>query len=105
MAYGSLRRSILHRSGKRSPASNARPTRIVDGQCRESLASFNTMLSDAAVAPPTRKDGVMRYMLNQNYGGVELESTPMSEWTPGEVRAHIDFQIALNQELGDSGEL
>ena len=48
----------------------------------------------------------MRYMLLQAYGGVELEGcVPMSEWAPGDVRAHIDFQHALNTELLDSGEL
>jgi hypothetical protein len=69
------------------------------------VASFNTMVSDATGAPPTGKDGAMRYMLIQNYGGVELECIPMSEWTPGEINAHVQFQMALNQELGDSGEL
>jgi hypothetical protein len=36
----------------------------------------------------------MRFMLLQNYGEVESDCSPMSEWTPEEVRAHIDFQIA-----------
>lgn len=63
------------------------------------------MVSGTTVVLPTRRDGVMRFMLIQNYGGVELDCTPMSEWTPGEIRAHIEFQHALNQELGDSGEL
>lgn len=48
----------------------------------------------------------MRYMLLQAYGGVELEGcAPMTEWAPTDVRAHIDFQHALNTELLDSGEL
>lgn len=48
----------------------------------------------------------MRYMLLQAYGGVELEGcVPMTEWSPVDVRAHIDFQHALNAELLDSGEL
>ena len=46
----------------------------------------------------------MRFMLIQNYGGVELETTPMNEWTPEEIQAHIAFQMALNSELGESGE-
>ena len=46
----------------------------------------------------------MRFMLIQNYGGVELESTPMNEWTPEEIQAHIAFQMALNSDLGESGE-
>ena len=38
--------------------------------------------------------------------GVELEGcVPMTEWAPEDVRAHIDFQQALNTELLDSGEL
>lgn len=48
----------------------------------------------------------MRFMLLQAYGAVELEGClPMSEWSPSDVRAHIDFQHALNAELLDSGEL
>jgi len=48
----------------------------------------------------------MRYMLMQAYGGVELEGCPpMSQWSPADVRAHIDFQHVLNAELLDSGEL
>ncbi|MGH9096349.1 MAG: YciI family protein [Acidimicrobiales bacterium] len=47
----------------------------------------------------------MRYMLLQNYGGVESDCEPMTEWTPGEVRAHIEFQQVMNQELIDRGEL
>jgi hypothetical protein len=29
----------------------------------------------------------------------------MTEWTPEDVRAHIEFQHVLNQELLESGEL
>jgi hypothetical protein len=45
-------------------------------------------------------------MLLQAYGKVELEDcAPMPEWAPGDVRAHIEFQHALNAELLASGEL
>jgi hypothetical protein len=45
-------------------------------------------------------------MLLQAYGGVELENClPMTEWEPGDVRAHIGFQQALNTELLEAGEL
>jgi hypothetical protein len=47
----------------------------------------------------------MRFMLLQNYGGVEGDPVPMSEWSPEEVRAHIDFQQALNRQLTELGEL
>ena len=47
----------------------------------------------------------MRFMLLQNYGEVESNCPPMSEWTPGDIKAHIEFQHALNQQLTDSGEL
>lgn len=48
----------------------------------------------------------MRYMLLQSYGPVELEDcAPMTEWAPADVRAHIDFQHALNTELLERGEL
>ena len=47
----------------------------------------------------------MRFMLLQNYGEVESDCAPMPEWSPNDIRAHIDFQHALNQELAQSGEL
>jgi hypothetical protein len=47
----------------------------------------------------------MRFMLLQNYSRVESGCEPMTEWTPGEVQAHIEFQQALNEELAKLGEL
>jgi hypothetical protein len=47
----------------------------------------------------------MRFMLLQNYGEVESGCAPMTEWTPAEIKTHIDFQQALNRELAERGEL
>jgi hypothetical protein len=47
----------------------------------------------------------MRFMLLQNYGEVESDCPPMSEWKPADIQAHIEFQHALNQALTESGEL
>jgi hypothetical protein len=47
----------------------------------------------------------MRFMLLQNYGGVEADCPPMTDWTPADLKAHIDFQHAVNQELLERGEL
>jgi len=47
----------------------------------------------------------MKFMLLQDYGGVESDCPPMYEWTPEEVAAHIEFQVALNAELEARGEL
>jgi hypothetical protein len=47
----------------------------------------------------------MRFMLLQNYGSVESDCPPMSQWTPEDIKAHIDFQHALNAELLERGEL
>jgi len=47
----------------------------------------------------------MRFMLLQNYGGVESGCPPMTEWSPADVKAHIDFQHAVNAELLERGEL
>ena len=47
----------------------------------------------------------MRFMLLQHYGGVESDGAPMYEWSPEEVRAHIEFQQALNSRLEELGEL
>jgi len=47
----------------------------------------------------------MRFMLLQNYGGVESDCPPMNEWSTADVKAHIDFQQAVNAELLERGEL
>ncbi len=47
----------------------------------------------------------MRFMLIQNYGEVESECLPMTEWDPADIRAHIQFQMVLNEELSKRGEL
>ena len=47
----------------------------------------------------------MRFMLLQNYGQVESDCAPMTEWSPEDIKVHIDFQHALNAELLERGEL
>ncbi len=47
----------------------------------------------------------MRFMLLQNYGEVESGCPPMTEWSPADVKAHIKFQVVLNEELSKRGEL
>jgi hypothetical protein len=47
----------------------------------------------------------MRFMLLQNYGEVESGCLPMTEWSPEDIKAHIEFQQALNAELAEFGEL
>jgi hypothetical protein len=47
----------------------------------------------------------MRFMLLQNYEGGENCDVPMSHWAPEEIQAHIDYQLALNGELTERGEL
>ena len=47
----------------------------------------------------------MRFMLLQNYGQVESGCAPMMEWSPEDIKAHIEFQQALNAELAELGEL
>jgi hypothetical protein len=47
----------------------------------------------------------MRFMLLQDYGGVESDCPPMAEWSPQDIKAHIEFQQVLNQGLLDRGEL
>jgi hypothetical protein len=45
----------------------------------------------------------MKYMLLMNYRVEGVQ--PMSTWEPEDITAHIDFQIALNKQLTESGEL
>jgi hypothetical protein len=47
----------------------------------------------------------MRFMLLQNYGEVESDCLPMTEWSPADIKAHIKFQMVLNDELSKRGEL
>jgi hypothetical protein len=47
----------------------------------------------------------MKFMLLQHYGRVEGDVPPMTEWDPQDVQAHIDFQVNLNAELTERGEL
>jgi hypothetical protein len=46
-----------------------------------------------------------KYLLLQSYEGGAGCSVPMTEWPAEDVKAHIEFQIALNAELTESGEL
>ncbi len=45
-----------------------------------------------------------RYLLTVDYNGGAIE-TPMTEWPPEDIKAHMDYYAALNKELTDSGEL
>jgi len=45
-----------------------------------------------------------RYLLVVNFEGGVVE-TPMEEWKPEEITAHLDYYRALHKELVDSGEL
>ncbi len=47
----------------------------------------------------------MQFMLMQHYGALGQDSVPMDQWTPAEIRAHIEFQQELNRELETLGEL
>ncbi len=47
----------------------------------------------------------MKFMLLQDYGGVDESVPPMSEWAPEEIEAHIKYQKDLNAELRERGEL
>jgi hypothetical protein len=45
-----------------------------------------------------------RYLLVVNFEGGVVE-TPMEEWKPEEITAHLDYYRALHNELVSSGEL
>jgi hypothetical protein len=44
-----------------------------------------------------------RYLLAVNFDGGVVE-TPMEEWKPEEIKAHLDHYKALGRELVESGE-
>ncbi|PRY31673.1 YciI family protein [Umezawaea tangerina] len=45
-----------------------------------------------------------KFMLLMSYARIEGVE-PITSWAPGDIKAHIDFQHALGQELTDKGEL
>jgi hypothetical protein len=45
-----------------------------------------------------------RYLLAVNFEGGVVD-TPMEEWKPEEIDAHLDYYRALSKELTESGEL
>jgi hypothetical protein len=45
-----------------------------------------------------------RYMLGVTFEGGVVD-TPIEEWKPEEIQAHLDYYGALNRELRASGEL
>jgi hypothetical protein len=45
-----------------------------------------------------------RYLLVVNFEGGVVE-TPMEEWEPEEITAHLDYYRALHKQLVESGEL
>jgi hypothetical protein len=47
---------------------------------------------------------VTRYLLVVNFEGGVVE-TPMEEWKPEEITAHLNYYKALHRELVNSGEL
>ena len=55
-------------------------------------------------APGCGKDVEMRFMLLQDYAWPGCECPPMTEWAPEDVKAHIEFQVVLNEELQRLGE-
>lgn len=47
----------------------------------------------------------MKYMLIKTYTPAAFCDTPIHEWAPEEIQAHIDFQRTLGEQLAKSGEL
>jgi hypothetical protein len=47
----------------------------------------------------------MKFMLLQSYNSGGNCDVPMGQWAPEEIQAHIDYQLALNKELAERGEL
>jgi hypothetical protein len=53
-------------------------------------------------SPGTRSE-MTRYLLAVNFEGGVVD-TPMEEWKPEEITAHLDYYKALSKELVESGE-
>jgi hypothetical protein len=50
------------------------------------------------------ESGMTRYLLGVTFEGGVVD-TPMEEWQPNEIQAHLDYYTNLNRELRASGEL
>jgi hypothetical protein len=48
------------------------------------------------------EDAMPKFLLLKHYAG---RTAPMTEWTPDEVEAHMQFQRDLVQQIADNGEL
>jgi hypothetical protein len=58
----------------------------------------------AKLGTSTERSDMTRYLLVVNFEGGVAE-TPMEEWKPEEITAHLDYYKALHRELVASGEL
>ncbi|WP_067828869.1 YciI family protein [Nocardia inohanensis] len=47
----------------------------------------------------------MKFMLIKTHSPTEYCDTPIHEWAPEDIAAHIDFQRVLGAELARAGEL
>jgi hypothetical protein len=54
-------------------------------ECRDFDRSIDLGVSGATERRQIRKDEAMRFMLLQNYGEVESDCAPMTEWTPADM--------------------
>lgn len=46
-----------------------------------------------------------KFLLLQNYEGGAACTVPMTEWAPDDITAHVAYQLAMNTELTEKGEL
>ena len=47
----------------------------------------------------------MKFMLVKTYSDAAYCDTPIQDWAPEDLAAHIDFQRALGEQLAAAGEL
>ncbi|MET9213681.1 MULTISPECIES: YciI family protein [unclassified Nocardia] len=47
----------------------------------------------------------MKFMLVKTYAEAAYCNTPIPEWAPEDIAAHIDFQRVLGEQLAAAGEL
>jgi hypothetical protein len=57
--------------------------------------------SDTPLNAPiwAHREDTVKFMLLQHYAATEVVSEPMSAWAPEDIKAHIEFQVRLNEEL------
>src|SRR5216117_3490809 len=93
-----------------SPASAGSESRSTSRNSRDHVENSRPAPSQGCIrpaGPPSHKENTMaKYLLLKHYRGApaSVNDTPMDQWTPDEVEAHIKFMRDFATRLEGTGE-